>query len=473
MIVSDTKWQPDLSHAGRAKYKALAQAIREAIVSKQLAEGEQLPPVRDLAFRVGVTPGTVARAYAVLTDEGRLTAGVGRGTFVATRKQSPRPMWDAPIMLDPVVDVSEQVHLLSPKMPDVGQCALIREGMHSLADQMSPEHLLRYPSRETDIAARMALVKAMDDAPVGPFGCDDVITAHGGQHAIVMILQTILHGPTPVIAVDELSYGGFRSAAIMSRAQVVGVPWDREGPDPAALEMLIKTHGVQVFCTAAEVNNPTVRSTSTARRIEIAQLAQRYGMHIIDDDCYRLIGTTHRGPSYRALLPDLGWYVTSPSKSLSAALRIGFAIAPQDWTMNLARTSTFHSFGVTRLVTDIYAYLMAHEALPVVADRVRARIALDIRGAVNALGGYKLSWSEDVPFLFLELPQGWRSGDFRQAAEKARVLIKSADDFALRDGRAHQAVRIAVNGQTSHDRFVEAMQSLRVMLDRPPEQISV
>lgn len=473
MIVSNTKWQPDLSNAGRAKYKALAQAIREAIVSKQLGESEQLPPVRELAYRVGVTPGTVARAYAVLTDEGRLTAGVGRGTFVAERKQSPRPMWDAPVLLEPAIDMSEQVHLLNPKMPDVGQCELIRDGMRTLADQMPPDHLLRYPSRDTDVPARLALMNAMAGAPVGPFGVEDVITAHGGQHAIVMILQTILHGPSPVIAVDELSYGGFRSAAMMSRAQVVGVPWDDEGPDPAALELLIKTHGVQVFCTSAEVNNPTVQSTSTARRIEIANLAQRYGMHIIDDDCYRLIGTTHRGPSYRALLPDLGWYVTSPSKSFSAALRIGFGIAPLDWTTNLARTSTFHSFGVSRLVTDMYAFLMAHAALPVVADRVRARIAQDIRGAVNTLGGHKLAWSEDVPFLFLELPQGWRSGDFRQAAEKAGVLIKSAEDFALRDGRAHQAVRIAVNGQTSHDRFIEAMQSLRVMLDRPPEQISV
>ena len=473
MFVSDTKWQPDLSNAGRAKYKALAQAIREAIVSRQLMEGEQLPPVRDLAYRVGVTPGTVARAYAVLTDEGRLTAGVGRGTFVAERKQSARSIWDAPVLLDPVRDLSEQVHLLSPKMPDVGQCAVIREGMQHLSDNMSVDNLLRYPSRETDGPARAALMRAMGQAPVGPFGIDDVITAHGGQHAIVMILQTILHGPSPVIAVDELSYGGFRSAAMMSRAQVVGVPWDAEGPDPTALEALIKSRGVQVFCTSAEVNNPTVRTTTHDRRVAIAALAQRYGMHIIDDDCYRLIGTPHRGPSYRALLPDLGWYVTSPSKALTAALRIGFAIAPQDWTTNLARTSTFHSFGVARFVTDIYAYVMAHEALPDIAARVRARIAEDVRGAVNTLGGHRLTWSEDVPFLFIELPQGWRSGDFRRAAEQAGVLIKSAEDFALRDGRAHQAVRIAINGQDSHTRFISAMQSLREMLDRPPEQISV
>ncbi|MEO9862381.1 MAG: PLP-dependent aminotransferase family protein [Yoonia sp.] len=473
MIVSDTKWQPSLAGAGRAKYKALAQAIREAIVSGQLSAGEQLPPVRDLAYRINVTPGTVARAYAVLTDEGRLTAGVGRGTFVTERKAVAQSVWDAPAMLDNVAELSERVHLLSPKMPEVGQGAIMRGALQALATDMVPEHLLNYPSRVTDIAARRAFKASLTDTPVGPFDENDVITSHGGQSAIIMILQTVLHGPSPVIAVDELSYGGFRSAAVMSRAQVVGVPWDDEGPDPAVLEDLIKTQGVQVFCTSAEVCNPTVRTTSTPRRKQIAKLAQRYGIHIIDDDCYRLMRTEHNGPSYRALAPDLGWYVTSPSKSLTAALRIGFAVAPLDWGANLARTSTFHSFGVTRLVTDMYAYIMAQPELPDIIERIKGRIAEDVRAAVNILGGHKLTWSEQVPFLWLELPMGWRAGEFKQQAETAGVLIKSAEDFALRDGRSNHAVRIAINGQVSHEHFASGMQTLREMLDNPPDIISV
>ena len=232
MIVSDTTWQPELSGAGRAKYKALAQAIREGIVSKQLVEGEQLPPVRELAYRIGVTPGTVARAYALLTDEGRLTAGVGRGTFVSAQKMRVQSLKEAPVMLDsiwespPSAEMSERVHLLSPKMPELGQGPLIREAMQVLADQMVPEHLLNYPSRVTDVAARRAFKTSLSDSSIGSFDEEDVVTAHGGQSAIVMILQTVLHGPSPVIAVDELSYGGFRSAAVMARAHVVGVPWD-------------------------------------------------------------------------------------------------------------------------------------------------------------------------------------------------------------------------------------------------------
>ena len=79
----DTKWQPTLNTVGRSKYKALADNIREGVAAGTLLSGDRLPPLRDLTYRLSVTPGTVARAYTVLTEEGVLQAGVGRGTFVA------------------------------------------------------------------------------------------------------------------------------------------------------------------------------------------------------------------------------------------------------------------------------------------------------------------------------------------------------------------------------------------------------
>lgn len=474
MIVPDTINPTTLDAAGRSKYKALAQSLREGIVSGALAVGEKLPPVRELAYQVGVTPGTVARAYALLIDEGRLVAGVGRGTFVAEREAAPKPNapW-LPPMHDPVVDAAEKAHLLSPKIPDCGQVQIIRDGLSAMGESASDLTMLRYPSRQTDLAARNAFCNQIDLDHTGPCKPDDVVVSHGGQNAILMILQTILQGQNPTIAVDDLSYGGFRSAAMLGKADVVGVPWDDDGPRLDVLEQLIREQGVKVFCTSAEVCNPTTLTTSIARRQSIARLAIRYGVHILDDDCYRLMRSRYTGPSYRALAPDLGWYVTSPSKSLTAALRIGFAIAPKGWGAQLVRTATFNSFGVSGIVTDLYCYILAHPDLENVLRRVKARVAEDVRAAVNILGGHAVSWSEDVPFVWLALPRGWRAGEFCQAAEGAGVLLKSADDFALRDSRSTHAVRIAVNGWVGHDHFVEAMNTLRQLLDRPPGQLSV
>lgn len=474
MIVSGTKWEADLASAGNSKYKALARAIREGIVSGQMPPGHRLPPVRELAFQVSMTPGTVARAYKLLTDEGRLEAGVGRGTFVAGGQRAPQLVVPGtPILHDPVYDMHARAHLLSPKMPDVGQGELIRTALKHLADNADPEQLLRYPSRQTDLAARAAFAARLDADQVGSFSLDDIVTSHGGQNGIIMILQSILRGPNPMIAVDELSYGGFRSAAMLNRATLIGIPWDDSGPLPQALEAAIKEKGIQVFCTSAEVCNPTVLATSVTRRQEIARVAERYGVHILDDDCYRIMRTAYSGPSYRALLPELGWYVTSPSKSITAALRIGFAIAPDGWGSSLIRTAAFGSFGVSRLVTDTYAHIMAQPEIDDIIDQVKARISADIKAAVNTLGRYKMNWAEDVPFFWLELPEGWRAGEFCQAAEAAGVLVKSAEDFSLRDSRSVHCVRVAVNGLVSHGYFQEALQVLRDLLDNPPERIAV
>lgn len=477
MIVSGTKWEEELLRAGKSKYKALARAIREGIVSGQMPPGHRLPPVRELAFEVGMTPGTVARAYKLLIDEGRLVAGVGKGTFVADAQQrGPIPtvsLPGAPVMHDPVYDFHERAHLLSPKIPEVGQAALLQAAMHHIADHTAADQFLRYPNRETDVAARLAFAKTLNPEQVGVFATDDIVTSHGGQSGILMVLQSILHGPHPTIAVDALSYGGFRSAGLMTRAEIVGIPWDNHGPRPEALELATREKGIQVFCTSAEVCNPTVLSTSAARRQEIARVAERYGVHVLDDDCYRLMRTRYTGPSYRLLLPELGWYVTSPSKSLTAALRIGFVVAPSGWGNTLARTSAYGSFGVSRFVTDIYAHVMAAPELASVVDQVRARVREDIRAAVNMLGRYTMNWSEDVPFFWLQLPQGWRAGEFCQAAEAAGVLVKSAEDFALRDSRTVHCVRVAVNGLMSHGRFLEALKALRDLLDHPPDRIAV
>ncbi|MEL6839847.1 MAG: PLP-dependent aminotransferase family protein [Pseudomonadota bacterium] len=474
MIVSGTKWEDDLRRAGKSKYKALAKAIREGIVSGQMPPGHKLPPVRDLAFEVGMTPGTVARAYKLLIDEGRLEAGVGRGTFVAGVQRAPQSVVPGtPVMHDPVYEMHARAHLLSPKMPEVGQAALIRDAMHAVAAETDAEALLGYPSRESDVPARQAFAETLSPDQVGAFTLDDVVTSHGGQNGIIMILQSLLRGPSPVVAVDELSYGGFRSAAMVSRAALVGIPWDDQGPLPDALALAIKEKGIQVFCTSAEVCNPTVLSTSAKRRQEIARVAERYNVHILDDDCYRLMGTAYTGPSYRMLLPELGWYVTSPSKSITAALRIGFTIAPTGWAGALMRTATFGSFGVSRLVTDVYARIMAQPTLDQVTAQIRARIRQDIRAAANVLGCYRMNWSEDVPFFWLDLPDGWRAGEFCQAAEAAGVLVKSAEDFSLRDGRSVHSVRVAVNGRVPHGRFQDALQVLRDLLDNPPERLAV
>src|SRR5262249_26051419 len=84
-IVMMTSWLPDLSQGSGPLYMRLAERIEESIADGTLPAGAKLPPQRDLAYDIGVTIGTVGRAYALIRERGLVSGEVGRGTFVLGR----------------------------------------------------------------------------------------------------------------------------------------------------------------------------------------------------------------------------------------------------------------------------------------------------------------------------------------------------------------------------------------------------
>ena len=70
------------SHSGVAAYMQLIQQVRHALRLGVLAEGDQLPTVKEVAALVAVNPNTVLKAYRELEYEGLVKAQAGRGTFV-------------------------------------------------------------------------------------------------------------------------------------------------------------------------------------------------------------------------------------------------------------------------------------------------------------------------------------------------------------------------------------------------------
>ena len=461
MIVPDTIWQPDLAGAGKSKYKALAQTIRDGIASGDLARGAKLPPVRDLAYRVGVTPGTVARAYALLTDEGRLTAEVGRGTFVAgTARGDAMPV---PPLIHHVDESSADFR--SSRVPDVGQGAVIDAALIRLGESHRRRHI-NYPTPQTDIEAREAVVAWIGQVRTGPLDADHVVLGNGAQNCTILALQAELHGAHPVILTEELAYPGVRHAARLLRAQIVGVAMDDEGIIPAALADAYRTHGGQVLLTSAEVHSPTTTKTSYARKKEIAALAERFGLTIIEDDCHSIAPTDV--PAYRAILPRQSYFISSLTKGVSGALRFGYAVTPVDRQRDLRQVAQSSFHGIAQPILDLVADLLSSGDAGRIRDKVITHTAARVRLAVNRLGGWDLRWREDAPFLWLQLPQGWRASSFALACERAGISVRPADEFVLSDSRAPNAVRLAATTCVAEPRYLNALDDMNALLSNPP-----
>lgn len=472
----NTIWLPSIAHREGPKYKALADAIREAISEEAFSVQQKLPPVRDLAWDLKITPGTVARAYTLLTEEGVLEAAVGRGTFVALPKSKPELLQKDDYLLDVVALPNavnrrpDVIRLTSPQLPDVGQVALIQALMGQVA--ANPQSgFMHYPNRTTFKPAREAVKHWLRGTPLGAIDEEDIVLSHGGQNGVSLALQSVLSGASPVVLVEELAYPGFRRAAALLRAEVISIPMDKDGMIPEAIAAVAKSHNVQVICTSPEVHNPTGLFTPVTRREEIVEVARTHDIQIIEDDCYRMGAS--RAPSYRMLAPERGWYVSSISKTLTPALRIGFVVGPKPKVPALRRSAEHGFFGLATPLADLVEHLLGHPAAAECASKVNAVFAQYVQTCVNHLGGYELTWHQDVPFVWLRLPEGWRASAFCQAAEAAKVQIRPAEEFAGRDARALHAVRIAMNTQIDHDLFEGAMMRLRELLDNPPERIGV
>lgn len=460
MIVPDTIWQADVSNAGKSKYKALAQTIREGIASGDLVAGSKLPTVRDLAFRVGVTPGTVARAYGLLTDEGRLIAEVGRGTFVAGSIRKEQPL--VPPLIHEVDESTAEFR--SSRVPDVGQGLLIDAALIRLGQTHRRRHI-NYPTPLTDQEARDAIVDWIGPSRVGHLDAAHVVLGNGAQNCVILTLQAELHGAHPVILTEDLAYPGVRHAARLLRAEVIGVAMDDEGIIPAALVEAHRNHGGQVLLTAAEVHSPTTTKTSLARKKEIAALAERFGLTIIEDDCHSIAPTDV--PAYRAILPKQSYFISSLTKSVSGALRFGYAVTPVGRSAELRQVAQSSFHGVAQPMLDMVCDLVSRGDAALIRDKVISHTAERVRLAVNRLGGWDIRWREDAPFLWLKLPQGWRASGFTVACERNGIAVRPADEFALANASAPNAVRLAVTTCVSQERYLRALDDMNTLLANP------
>lgn len=465
----NTNWLPVLVEGEGPKYQSLSRALRDAVRDGTLAEGSRLPTVRDLAWALKVTPGTVARAYQIATQEGLLEATIGRGTFVAARAPRLGPTQSLFLDRDPGV-AQGRVDLRSPQLPEVGQTEAIAAALRRMAASVGPEWL-DYTSQFGEAGLRQAVCDWLAYRVLGPHGPDEVMLTHGGQNAISLILGCCLRGDRPVVLVEELSYPGFRYAARLARAEVVGVEMDAEGMLPDALEAACRRHGPQVLCVSPDSQNPTTARMGEARRAEIIAIARRYDLQIIEDECYAAVNPDQ--PALRALAPERVWYTGSLSKSVSAALRFGYVICPTGLGEAGRLTAQYGFFALSQPVHALCLDLLRSGAAQEIRAKVQQDLSERLQLVVNHLGAFDLRWKADMPFAWLKLPQGWRASSFTRMAEVEGVLVRSADQYALVHGRAPNAVRLAIVGNIPRRQLEAGASALARLLPRPPVDMAV
>jgi len=68
-------------------YAQIKNAVKMAVFSGKLADGDKLVSIRDLASRFGINPITIMKAYGQLEQEGFLHSKRGAGYFIQVEKE--------------------------------------------------------------------------------------------------------------------------------------------------------------------------------------------------------------------------------------------------------------------------------------------------------------------------------------------------------------------------------------------------
>ena len=448
-------WMPELQGRTGPRYLAVADALADDVARGALAPGSRLPTHRELADRLGVTVGTVSRAYREARSRGLIVGEVGRGTFVrGDRGQRPSPSLSIP---EPsqrgVVDLSLNYLRLDGMGPIVKRSLddLCRtEGVASLLENYYPQ------AGSADHRAAGSRWLARSGLDVEP---DRVLVCCGAQHAIAVALMGSVR-PGDGMLFGRLTYPAVVALARSMNLDVHGVDMDEHGLLPQSLEDACRAHKARVLYTMPNVQNPTSRVMPLARRREIADVAERHGLIIIEDDVSGFL-LDDPPASLVSMYRHRGFFVSSLSKSLAPGLRVGFVALPEGdrsrfvdalWATTVM-APPFMAELAARWIDDGTADILLegrrNEAL-----RRQAIVAEELVGVpYESHPGALQCW--------IPLPAPWTAAEFVRRAAARGVLVNTSDTFAV--GReAEPAIRVVLGGARSHE---ELRAGLRILAD--------
>lgn len=438
------------------KFEVIADDLAHAIVSGQYAPGEKLPPHRVMAKRLGVTAGTVSRAYANLERRALAQARVGDGTYVRNLDHGQhRATQPAAAML---IDLAHNVAIATDEGRALRQtlAELARPGGSAITG------LLQYQPEAGMAHHRAAGARWLHQQFDMPGKAARVMVTHGAQHALAAVLRTVARAGDTILT-ESLSYSGMVELARSLRLQVIGLEMDREGLLPHALEHAARTYGSKMlFCTPS-LHNPTTATMSLARRKAIATVLERHKM-LLMEDVVHAAAMAEPLPAIASMLPGQSFLLSSFSKVMAPGLRVGYLEASATWLDKVAASIRADCWMVAPLMPEIVTRWLDSGLAEQLVALQRQAIHERLRLAVRCLQGLEFRSAPDLPHLYLPLPEPWTMPTFTAALRQGGVQVRTMDHFAAGRGKLPSAVRVSLNAAASADQLQAGLQVLARLL---------
>lgn len=422
----DSPWQPRLADSGGLIHERLAAAITQDILSGNIPTGARLPPHRQVAGDLGVSIGTVTRAYSTLQRQGLVKSEKGRGMFVTS--QTPQ--------------MSRRLDLSVNTPPPVVTGRMLTDAMSRIGVAADADFFTRYtppgglPEHRLMLAQMIARDHGLSIDPA------HVIITEGAQQGLFLAMAAAPAGP---LAIEQLTYPGALRAAKQLQRPLIPLAMDDQGILPQALEEALNSDTPPTMLyLVPSIQNPTGAVMGVKRRKAIAKLAQRADLTIIEDDVYSVFAPD-KLPPIAQFAPDHVMYVGGLSKCLAPGIRVGYIATPARWldALNgwLLATQTTTS--------PLSSWLMAHWITEGLVDAIAQSVRLEARRrnrlARPMLGPWLAPMHGDALHAWLPMETA-RAREIVLAASQSGITLAPPDAFMADPNLSMSGLRVCFGG---------------------------
>ena len=269
---------------------------------------------------------------------------------------------------------------------------------------------------------------------------EELIILSGSSQGIDLLTKTLIN-PGDRIIVESPTFLGAIQTFKMYQADLIEAEMDEHGLIMEKLEKQIVQYQPKFIYTIPTFQNPTGRTLPAERRKQLAALAEKYGVIVLEDDPYAALRYAgEQQPSIKSF--DRANQVVklmSFSKTISPGLRVGAAYAPAEIIakFNLGKQGQdVHTSNLTQQMVCEYiregAYFDGSAAnCAYYAGKLDAMYAAAEKYFPQ---GTKLVKPEGGMFLWAELPEGINATALFEEAVGRKVAYVPGTHFYAQGG---------------------------------------
>lgn len=419
----------------KARYLHLADTLARAIQKGKLTPGTKLPTHRAFAEQFGIALATATRVYGELERRGLVVGEAGRGTFVRDL--------GLPITLGAHQTANDGLVDLVFNMPgDAGDADILRAGLRKLATAGDLEAMLRYQPHGGRLHERRIIAESLD-ASLGSVDPECLLVTSGGQHGLAITALGLLRAGD-FVAVDPLTYPGFKSVCALQGLNIVPIEGRAGVMDPDALDRHCHTRHIKAVYLMPTVHSPLGAVMDEVTRLRLIDVARKHDLLIIEDAAYAFLEPSPP-KTFLSMVPERTVHVGGFSKSIATGLRLGYVIAPQTHIERLVEVIRATTWNAPALISGLVTGWIEDGTLAASTETRRRDGATRQRICRATMGDIPILSHHNAGFAWLPLDPALRADPIVSQLKEKGISVSGAASFATTLA-VPQALRLAFGG---------------------------